>query len=126
MKGKIVCVLISFFGMISLVGCFKNDMRETTTVTPPPGTTTPTCSGIAGPLFTAVKSLVASKCISCHNNLNSNGGMNFSIECNIVINQTRIKIRAVDQGSMPPSGTLPAADKATITKWINAGGKYTD
>jgi len=126
MKGKIAYVLILFFGMINIVGCFKNDMRESSTVITPPGITTPTCAGTAGPLFTAMKTLVTAKCVSCHNNFNSNGGINFSIECNIVINQSRIKIRAVDQGSMPPSGTLPAADKATITKWINAGGKYTD
>jgi uncharacterized membrane protein len=69
---------------------------------------------------------VSSKCVKCHNNVFANGGVNFSIECNIVSNKARIKIRAVDEGSMSPTGTLPLADKTTITNWMNAGGKYTD
>jgi uncharacterized membrane protein len=73
-----------------------------------------------------VRNLVSSKCVKCHNNVFANGGMNFSIECNIVSNKARIKIRAVDEGSMPPTGTLPLADKTTITNWFNAGGKYTE
>lgn len=121
-KRKIISVVgVFFFVMINIVACVKSDTREA--VSPP---VTSTCAGTAGPLFNAVKTLVASKCVSCHNSVTSNGGMNFSIECNIVTNKTRIKIRAVDEGSMPPNGTLPAADKTTITTWINAGGKYTD
>ena len=84
------------------------------------------CSGTPGPLFTAVKALVSSKCVGCHNTGRANGGMDFSIDCNIVTNKARIKIRAVDEGTMPPTGTLPATDKAKITNWVNAGGKITD
>ena len=110
-----VVVFLSF----SLAGCIKNDTRVTEPVVS-------TCSGTAGPLFTAVKTLVATKCVSCHNNNIANGGMNFSIECNIVSSKARIKIRAVDQGTMPATGTLPASDKTIITNWINAGGNYTN
>lgn len=82
--------------------------------------------GTIGPLFTAVKNLVTAKCQSCHNNALANGGMNWAIECNIVKNQTRIKARAVDEGTMPQSGPLSQADKDVITNWINGGGKYTN
>lgn len=85
-----------------------------------------TSSGAAGPLFTAVKALVTAKCQSCHNNSNANGGMNWSVECNIVINKTRIKVRAVDEGTMPKSGSLSQGDKDIITNWINGGGGYTN
>ena len=82
--------------------------------------------GTAGPLFTAVRNLMTSKCQSCHNNTVQNGGMNWEVDCNIVINKSNIKNRAVDLGTMPPTGPLSSTDKATITDWINAGGKYTD
>lgn len=119
-KGKMISVLFVFFFIImNIVACFKNDTREITPVAS-------TCSGTPGPLFNAVKALLASKCVRCHNTGLANGGKDFSIECNIVTSSARIKIRAVDEGSMPPTGTLPATDKTTIANWINAGAKYTD
>lgn len=83
-------------------------------------------SAAAGPLFTAVRSMMATNCQSCHNNTISEGGMNWTIDCNIVINKDRIKTKAVDEGSMPPTGPLSQTDKDKITNWINAGGRYTD
>lgn len=83
-------------------------------------------SGAAGPFFTNVRNLMTARCQSCHNNTVQNGGMNWQTDCNIVINQARIKARAVDRGTMPPTGSLSQADKDIITNWINAGGKLTD
>lgn len=85
-------------------------------------------SAAAGPLFTAVRSLMDNNCVSCHNNSIANGGMNWTVDCNIVTNKDRIKARAVDNNpsSMPPTGPLSQADKDKITAWINAGGRYTD
>ncbi|MEO6536975.1 MAG: hypothetical protein ABIT07_07615 [Ferruginibacter sp.] len=82
--------------------------------------------GVAGPLFTDVKNLIVARCQSCHNNTLQEGGMNWTVDCNIVTSQARIKVRAVDQGTMPPIGPLPQAEKNIITNWINAGGKFTD
>jgi cytochrome c5 len=82
----------------------------------------------AGPLFTQVKTVLQNNCESCHNNSIANGGMNWSVECNIVTNKARIKARAVDgnPSAMPPTGLLPAGERQKITDWINAGGRYTD
>jgi hypothetical protein len=82
----------------------------------------------AGPLFTAVRDLIQTNCVSCHNAGNPNGGMIFTIDCNIVINKDRINARAVNGtgGPMPPSGLLPASERQKITNWINAGGRFTD
>jgi len=82
----------------------------------------------AGPLFSAVKTLLQNNCVSCHNNAIQNGGMNWAVDCNIVANKDRIKARAVDNtpSAMPPTGALSSGDKAIITNWINAGGKYSD
>lgn len=82
--------------------------------------------GTAGPFFTAVESLISTKCQSCHNNSVQNGGMNWEVECNIVTHKANIKNRAVDLGTMPPTGPLTQAEKDIITNWINAGGNYTD
>ena len=81
-----------------------------------------------GPLFAAVKQLAAANCVSCHNASVSNGGMNWSVDCNIVTYKDRIKARAVDGNPsfMPQGGQLSQADKNKITDWINAGGKYSD
>jgi hypothetical protein len=82
--------------------------------------------GTSGTMFTQVRSLITARCNSCHNNSVQNGGMNFAIDCNIVANKTRIKVRAVDQGTMPPTGPLSQSEKDIITNWINAGGRLTD
>ena len=83
-------------------------------------------TGTAGTLFNAVRALIGSKCLSCHNNTLQEGGMNFAVDCNIVTNKANIKNRAVDLGTMPPSGPLTANEKAIITDWITSGGNYTD
>ena len=119
-QGKTIIILsVCLFVLLNFMSCVKSDTREEQ----PPSTP---CSGTPGPLFTAVKTLMTAKCVNCHNSTTSNGGMNFSVECNIVTNKARIKVRAVDEGTMPPTGALPQADKTAITNWINAGGKYTD
>jgi len=83
-------------------------------------------AGQAGPLFTAVRNLMTGTCQPCHNNSIQNGGMNWQVDCNIVANKGRIKVRAVDESSMPPGAPLSAADKKKITDWIAAGGEYAN
>jgi len=82
----------------------------------------------AGPQFSAVKTLVQNNCVTCHNNVNANGGMNLSTDCNIVQFKDRIKARAVDgnPSAMPEGGLLPVAERQKITDWINGGGKVTN
>jgi len=80
----------------------------------------------AGAFFASVKNLIAAKCQSCHNNTLVNGGMNFQSECNIITNKDRIKVRAVDEGTMPQTGPLTQSEKNIITDWINGGGGYTN
>lgn len=85
-------------------------------------------SAPVGSLFTAVRNLLNNNCVSCHNAANSQGGMNWTIDCNVVTLKDRINQRAVhaNPSAMPPTGLLPAAERAKITDWINAGGRYTD
>jgi hypothetical protein len=83
-------------------------------------------TGQTGPLFAAVRTLITGTCQPCHNSGNQNGGMNWESDCNIVANKTRIKVRAVDESSMPPTGPLSAADKKKITDWIAAGGELSN
>lgn len=85
-------------------------------------------SAAAGPLFTDVKALLQTRCVSCHNGTVSNGGMNWTVDCNIVTNKARIKARAVDNipSPMPTTGPLAQAEKDRIMAWINAGGRFSD
>jgi len=78
----------------------------------------------AGPTFSAVKALMTAKCVSCHNPTGVQPNPNWTVDCNIVNNANNIKTRAVDLGTMPPTGPLSQADKDIISNWINAGGKY--
>jgi cytochrome c551/c552 len=86
----------------------------------------------AGPLFTAVRSILQSNCVSCHNNSVQNGGMNWTVDCNIVTYKSAIKTRAVDQAGtasqmpQPPNPALSTADRQKIVDWINAGGAYSN
>lgn len=79
-------------------------------------------SNTLGAKFSAVKALMTAKCVSCHNGTNTQGGKNWTVDCNIADNSARINQRAVVDGTMPPTGPLTAAEKQIITDWIAAGG----
>jgi mono/diheme cytochrome c family protein len=81
-----------------------------------------------GPKFAAVRTLIQTQCVSCHNATTANGGVNLSTDCNIVSAKDRIKARAVDgqPSPMPVGGLLPASERQKITDWINAGGRVID
>ncbi len=106
-------------GSVTVTAKDANGCTKTTTVTVG-------SAGVAGAKFLAVKALIQANCQSCHNNTIANGGMNWAVDCNIVANSGRIKVRAVDEGTMPPTGPLSQSDKNKITDWINAGGKFID
>ena len=81
----------------------------------------------AGPLFTNVKNLLASRCISCHSGPSPSAGRDYTQDCQIVNTSALINQRAVVIGDMPQGGPmLTPAEKAIITNWINAGAKFTD
>jgi hypothetical protein len=93
------------------------------------GTTNATVNNVtAGPLFQAVRTLLNNNCASCHNSTISEGGMNWTVDCNIVNFKDRINARAVsgNPSAMPPTGLLPATERDKITNWINAGGRFSD
>lgn len=87
-----------------------------------------------GPLFTAVKGVVAANCAvsGCHVGSSPTGGHDFSNDNTVVAQKDRIKVRAVDgagtanQMPQPPRAALSAADQKKITDWIAAGGRLTD
>lgn len=83
-------------------------------------------TGTAGPLFLDVRQLMTARCVSCHNPSNLNGGKDWTVDCNIVLNADRIYQRAVVEGSMPATGPLPQNERDIIANWFNAGARYTD
>lgn len=97
-----------------------SNCSKTATVTVAEGSST------AGPLFTAAKSVIGTVCVTCHTANGQQPNPNFTIDCNIVANAQSIKLRAVDLGTMPPTGPLSQADKDKISAWVAAGGRVTD
>lgn len=80
-----------------------------------------------GTKFSAVRTLLNAKCISCHSGASPAAGRDWSVNCNVVINKALIVNRAVVIGDMPQGGpSLTATEKAIITDWVAAGGKLTD
>jgi uncharacterized membrane protein len=121
MKAIIGIVSTAIISGILFLSCSKGGSDDSN-----PPTTNPACVGTPGPLFTSVKGLMQANCQSCHNSSTLNGGMDWTVDCNIVTYKDRIKARAVDLGTMPPTGPLPQSEKNKITAWINAGGRITD
>lgn len=98
-----------------MVACSKSEDNDPQTSTP-------------GPKFLAAKSVITSGCAlsGCHTSPSNTGGLNFETNDNIVAAGSNIKTQAVDLGTMPPTGSLSATDKAKISDWISAGGRLTD
>jgi hypothetical protein len=73
-----------------------------------------------GALFTAVSSLIATKCNqTCHTSGSGGAPRNiFATDCDIVSRKSMIVVKSVN-GSM---GSLNNTDKTKITDWIAAGG----
>lgn len=83
-----------------------------------------------GPTFAAVKALVTTRCSGggCHTNGSSTAGYNFDTDCNIVGFWNQINgvcvTGALKKMPLSPQAPLTAAEKTTITNWINAGHTY--
>lgn len=89
----------------------------------------------AGAKFSAVRGIIQASCAvaGCHvGGASAAGGVDFSVDCNIVARAAAIKARAVDQANTPtqmpkpPRAALSASDRDNITAWVAAGGKYTN
>lgn len=140
MKRKKSLIVFAFFVLLTMIiisSCSKGGDTTTTTNPNNPSTggtggSSNDCAtltaGQAGPLYSAVKSLLSANCSSCHTGSNSTGGKDLTTDCNIVTSKDRIKARAVDGSPsfMPQGGQLSAADKKKITDWVNAGGRFSD
>jgi hypothetical protein len=93
------------------------------------GSTTVTVNNTtAGPLFSAVKTLIQNNCAlsGCHGDTQQ--PLFLIGQCVIVTNGPLINERAVigTPSPMPPTGLLPASERQKITDWINAGGHFNN
>jgi hypothetical protein len=82
-----------------------------------------------GPLWSAVRNLVSTRCAipGCHSGPAPQAGLDFTQDCTVIREKNDIKTHAVDIGDMPFGGPqLSATDKKKITDWIDAGGRLTD
>ncbi len=83
-----------------------------------------------GPTFAAVRALITNRCSGggCHMSGGSAAGYNFDADCSVVNYWNQINGATVTGKlkTMPlnPQPALTAAEKTTITNWINAGHTY--
>ena len=120
---------LAIFGFCLLfhMSCSKDSSTPTPIPNPPGGGNNPTCANATqGPLFSQVKTLLANNCVTCHSPSGQMPSVDFRDNCVIEGRSALIKTRAVDQGTMPPTGALAQADKDKISAWVAAGGKVTD
>jgi uncharacterized membrane protein len=116
---------VFIFITIILLSCSKTD--STPNPTPTSGGGGNTCAtATEGTLFKEVKNLLANNCVTCHNPTGQMPSVDFRDNCVIQTKASLIKQRAVDQGTMPPTGPLSQTDKDKITAWVTAGGRVTD
>jgi uncharacterized membrane protein len=128
MKGKIFLLSLTVVISLFIVSCSKGNGTGSGTGSGTGGgggaTTTP------GPFFLSVRTVIQANCavVGCHTGNNPQNGINFSNDNEIVVQKTRIKLRAVDQAGTanqmppPPMAPLSASDQKKITDWITAGG----
>lgn len=128
MKRKFSLFYLLLATVIFGVSCSKSNGGDGNSTGNGGGSTTP------GPLFTAVKTMMATNCAisGCHTGSNPASGLNFTNDNTIVTQKDRIKLRAVDQAGtanqmpQPPNAPLSSTDQKKITDWVNAGGRLSD
>ncbi len=85
-----------------------------------------------GTTFAPVRALISARCSGsgCHMNGGSAAGYNFDTDCNVVKYWSQINgacvTGALKKMPLSPQPALTAAEKQTITNWVNAGHLYTN
>jgi uncharacterized membrane protein len=121
---RLTYAILSLFLLIQL-SCSKSDTKPVTQA-PSGGSSAACATATPGSLFKEVKNLITNNCVTCHNPNGQMPTVNFQDNCVIQSRAALIKQRAVDQGNMPPTGSLSQNDKDKITTWVAAGGRVTD
>ena len=88
----------------------------------PGGSSFVDCTTVPASFSANVKPMIINQCSSsgCHD-ISASGGLTFSNYDDIKNNITRIKVRALDEKSMPTSGPLSTADQNMLKCWIESG-----
>jgi uncharacterized membrane protein len=116
MKGLLMILIFS--GSILFYSCEKKSENSNCDA-----------SATKGPLFTAAKTLIESRCSGggCHINGGNADGYNFDADCSVVDEWSKIQ-SVCNSGSMPkaPQPSFSADEKAIINDWVSAGHRITD
>jgi uncharacterized membrane protein len=81
------------------------------------------CSTVDSKFSTAINPLMQSKCAysGCHDAANAAGGVVLENYTQISASAGRIKVRCIDEKTMPPGSPLSASETLALQCWINAG-----
>ena len=106
---------------ITQFSCSKSDSDPNNNPTPNPNTIN--CSGVNPSFSTEVLPLIETKCAinsDCHGSGSTNTGGPLTNHAQINAKAANIKSQ-VTNGTMPKTGTISSAQKATIVCWVNGG-----
>lgn len=102
---------------IAISGCYYDKEEELY----PNSVGSSSCDTASQTYTTHIKSIIDSKCAtsSCH--VAGAQSPDLSTYQGVVNNIARVKVRAIDDKTMPSAAPLPACEINKITAWINAG-----
>ena len=106
---------------VTQFSCSKSDSGPGTNPYPNPNTID--CNGVNPSFSTEVLPLMETKCAinsDCHGSGSTNAGGPFTNYTQINAKASNIKTQ-VSNGNMQKTGTISAAQKATIVCWVNGG-----
>jgi uncharacterized membrane protein len=96
----------------------------------PKGVAAPASGADSLPPFSAVRAVIAQRCLPCHSQYQSDrtfgpapGGITFDTPESIARLAERIRVRAVETRTMPPTNKtgLTDGERAVLARWIHAG-----
>ena len=67
-----------------------------------------------------IKAILDPKCVGCHSGSSAYAGIQLQDYAHAKANAS-ISLSVIKNGSMPPAGALPQAQKDLFQAWVNAG-----
>jgi hypothetical protein len=79
---------------------------------------------LATVVYADAPQILARRCLSCHNDSTRLGNLSLTSRATAAAVLPAKLLARVERGEMPPGGGLPAAERAEIKQWIEAGAPW--
>lgn len=113
---KLLYILVAA-STIAISGCYYDKEEELY----PNSVGSGSCDTTSQTYTSNIKSIIDSRCATSGCHVAGAQSPDLSTYQGLVNNIARVKVRAIDEKSMPSAAPLPACEINKITAWINAG-----